>query len=110
MLIKHIAALVVLTLIVLLAHSFIHTGFGVWMDLQSWLANYLGDVFSSSGAGGWIKKILAFLAVPLFVTFVPAGIYWCIKRHSMPNIKEIFWVLWIIQAMIFILNPAFFGL
>jgi hypothetical protein len=110
MLIKHIAALVILTLIVLLAHGFIHSGFGLWMDLQSWLSNYLSEVFSNGGAGGWIKKILAFLAVPLVVTFVPAGIYWCMKRSTMPHIKEIFWSLWIIQTMIFILNPSFFGL
>lgn len=110
MLLKHIAALVILTVIVLLGHEAIHTGLGLWMDLQAWLANYLGDIFSGSGAGGWIKKVLTFLAVPLFVTFVPAGIYWCAKRSTMPRIKEIFWILWTIQTIIFCLNTSFFGL
>jgi len=109
MLIKQIAVLVVLTVIVLLGHSVIHTGLGMWMDLQSWLANYVGDVFASSGAGGWIKKALVFLAVPLVVTFVPAGLYWCFKRSTTPHIKEIFWLLWTIQTVIFCLNTSFFG-
>jgi hypothetical protein len=109
MFIKHLAALVILTLIVLLAHGVMHTGLGLWMDLQSWLANYLAEVFSESGAGGWIKKILTFLAVPLVATFIPAGIYWCIKRRSIAHLTEIFWILWIIQAVIFILNASFFA-
>lgn len=109
MFIKHLAALVILTVIVLLGHSFIHSSLGLWMDLQSWLANYLGEVFTGGGAGGWIKKVLTFLAVPLVVTFVPAGIYWCMKRSTMPHMKEIFWVLWIVQAVVFTLNATFFG-
>lgn len=108
MFIKHLAALVILTVIVLLGHSVIHAGLGIWMDLQVWLANDLGDVFSNGGVGAWIKKLLTFLAVPLFLTLVPAGIYWAMKRATMPYMKEIFWVLWIVQAVIFVLNASFF--
>lgn len=110
MLIKHIATLIILTVLVLLGQDIVNTGLGLWMDLQTWLAHYLGDVFSSGGAGGWIKKVLTFLAVPIVGTFLPAGIYWCFKRSTMPHIKEIFWVLWIIQTIIFCLNTSFFGL
>ena len=109
MFIKHFLVLTILTIIVLLAHNFIHSGLDLWMNLQSWLANELGDIFSNGGAGSWIKKVLTFLAVPLVVTFIPAGIYWCMKRTAMPHIKEIFWGLWLIQAVLFTLNSSFFG-
>lgn len=109
MFIKHLAALIILTILVLLGNSMVHAVLEFWMDLQSWLANYVGDVFTNSGTGGWIKKTLIFLSVPLVVTFVPAGLYWCFKRSTMPHIKEIFWILWTIQAVIFCLNTSFFG-
>lgn len=109
MFIKHLGVLVILTVIVLLGHGFIHSVLGQWMDLQSWLANYVGDVFTNSGTGGWIKRTLTFLSVPLVVTFVPAGLYWCFKRSAMPHIKEIFWLLWTVQTIIFCLNTSFFG-
>lgn len=108
MLIKHSIILILLTILILCVRSSIQVGLGLWIDLEFWLAHYLDDIFSSGGMGGWFKRVLTFLAVPLVVTFLPAGIYWCFKRKAMPYLKEIFWLLWIIQAMIFCLDTSFF--
>ncbi len=109
MFIKHLTALIIFTVLVLLGHNLIHTVLESWMDLQTVLASFVGDVFSSGNVGGWIKKVLIFLCVPLVVTFVPAAIYWACKRSTMPHIKEFFWLLWTIQTIIFCLNTSFFG-
>ena len=58
-----------------------------------------------------MKQVKKFYLTSFFKNqtyFTPILILFLQFNHL--NYKEIFWVLWIIQTMIFILNPAFFGL
>jgi hypothetical protein len=99
MFLKHFIVLAIFTAVILLAHEIIHQGLILWVDLYASIFHYLGHIFTGNTVADWIRKILSFLSLPFLITFIPASLYWCIKRRAM--LKEIFWVACIIQAITF---------
>lgn len=101
MLLKNLATLFILTIAILYAQPFIHLGILLWLQVEDWFAGYLNSIFAHSGVGGWLQRILTFLAVPCAVTLVPASLYWCVKRQAPPYMQTGFWLVWTVQATLF---------
>lgn len=60
---------------------------------------HLTPVFSQTGWGLMIRKVLVLMFIPLIITAIPALGYRLIKGKDMPHFLPIVWVLWIIIVL-----------
>ena|SRR3990167_2894582 len=95
--IKHIIALIVLTLLAILGMSYIQHALEMLISAHSWISETLMQVFSGGDAGSLAKNFIALLCMPVIIGLVPSLIYWLIKRSWFPYFIEIVWVVWLIQ-------------
>lgn len=107
MLIKHIAALILLSLLMLLAGNFFTSLLNEIMQLHHWFAKELSHIFTSQEAGRWLRDLLAMLALPALAGLIPCGIYWSLKRKYMPYTLYVIWLVWIIQAVAILLTGSY---
>lgn len=54
----------------------------------------LTPIFSQTGWGLVIRKIIVLMVLPVIITAVPALAYRAIKGKEMPHFLAIVWVLW----------------
>lgn len=63
----------------------------------------LTPVFSTTGWGPMIRKILILMFIPLVITSIPALGYRVIKGKDMPHFLPTLWVIWTIIVLSIIL-------
>lgn len=57
----------------------------------------------STGFGFFLGTLLGIVAISYLIVFIPAGLYWLVKRKLMPGFDKTLWVIWAtISVMIFI--------
>lgn len=56
----------------------------------------LTPIFSQTGWGLIIRKVLVLMLMPIVITAIPALIYKVIKGKEMPHFIAITWVIWTI--------------
>lgn len=95
---KHLVAIILLTLLVILATPQVHAVVAALVAGHDWIAETLKSVFAGGTAGKILRELMASLAIPLLIGLIPAGIYWLAKRHWFPFYMEIVWVVWLIQT------------
>src|SRR5690348_5743189 len=95
---KHIVALIVLSLAIVLAMPYAQMGVQWLLAAHDWVAQLLTEVFSGGQAGNIAREFLALLSIPLAIALIPSIIYWFLRRHWFPYFMPIFWVVWLIQA------------
>tara|TARA_R110000868_G_scaffold326156_2_gene587110 strand:+ start:699 stop:1040 length:342 start_codon:yes stop_codon:yes gene_type:complete len=66
----------------------------------------LTEVFSAGHAGNIARGLVALMAIPFIVGFVPSLIYFLIRKHWMPCFMDIVWVVWLVQAGALIAGSA----
>ena len=54
----------------------------------------LTPIFSQTGWGVVIRKILVLMVLPMIITAVPALIYRGVKGREMPHFIAITWIIW----------------
>ena len=59
----------------------------------------LSPIFSQTGWGLVIRKIIVLMALPIMLTAAPALVYRGIKGHEMPHFISIMWVIWTIIVL-----------
>lgn len=96
--IKHVIALILISLLVILAMPYAQVALQALVSMHDWVSDMLTKVFSDGKAGDIIRQLLALLAVPLLVGFVPAFVYWLVKRSWFPYFMEFAWVTWLAQT------------
>lgn len=95
---KHVAAIIILSIIVLLAMPQVQHGLNLLLTAHDWIANILKEVFSAGNAGNLSRQLIALLGIPVIVGFIPALSYWLAKRMWLPFFMEVVWVIWLIQT------------
>lgn len=95
---KHIIAIVVISLLVIIGMSYAQHLVQWLVDAHDWISNLLMQVFSVGEAGSIIRQLIALLAIPLVLGLIPAIIYWLAKRGWFPYFMEVVWVVWFIQT------------
>ena len=95
--IKHIVAIILLTIAVILSMSYVQQGLLLLLAMHNWVASILTNVFSGGQAGNIIRQLLALLAIPVFIGLIPAFVYWLVKRSWFPYFMECVWVVWLLQ-------------
>jgi hypothetical protein len=72
----------------------------VYIDMFFIYINFkLAPIFSQSGWGLVIRKILVLMLIPLVITAIPALIYRVIKGRDMPHFIGIVWVIWTVVVL-----------
>lgn len=91
---------IVLSIIAILLMHQIHI-------VLAWIAvahQFLADKLALLIPGdSWVRIArlsLALIIIPLIVALIPAFVYWLFKRHSMPNIMAVIWIIWVILVTI----------
>lgn len=76
----------------------------VYIDLLFTYINIkLTPIFSPTGWGLIIRKVLVLMLLPLVLAGIPALLYRAIKGSEMPHFIAIIWVLWTIVVLSVIL-------
>jgi hypothetical protein len=96
--IKHIAALILLSLVVILTMSHVQEVLNALLSAHQWISQTLTDVFSGGQAGNLIRQMIALLCLPLVIGLVPVGIYWVARRSFFPYFMNFVWVMWLIEV------------
>lgn len=69
----------------------------VYIDIFFTFASLkLTPIFSQTGWGLIIRKVLVLMLMPIVITAIPALIYKVIKGKEMPHFIAITWVIWTI--------------
>ncbi|MEO8401513.1 MAG: hypothetical protein ABI597_06920 [Gammaproteobacteria bacterium] len=108
MMMKQIIALLILSIVIILGMPYAQQGLQFLVNSHDWIAEQLKQVFSVGEAGNLVRQLLALLAMPVVVGFVPALIFWLVKRSWFPYLMELIWVIWLVQtsALIIIYKAA----
>ena len=96
--IKHIIALIALSIIVVLTLPYAQQVMSVLINAHNWVAEQLADVFSGGQTGLLLRGLFALLSIPLVTSLVPAALYWLVRRQWFPYFMECVWVIWLLQA------------
>ncbi|KTD51235.1 hypothetical protein [Legionella quateirensis] len=76
----------------------------VYIDLFFTYVNLkLTPIFSQTGWGLIIRKVLVLMLMPIIITGIPALLYRVIKGREMPHFIAIVWVIWTIIVLSVIL-------
>ncbi|KTD32316.1 hypothetical protein Lmor_2254 [Legionella moravica] len=76
----------------------------VYIDLFFTYINLkLTPIFSQTGWGLIIRKVLVLMLMPIIITGIPALLYRAIKGREMPHFIAIVWVIWTIIVLSVIL-------
>ncbi|WP_045095876.1 hypothetical protein [Legionella fallonii] len=72
----------------------------VYIDMFFAYVNYhLAPIFSQTGWGPIIRKVIVLMLMPIIITAIPALIYRLIKGHDMPNFIAIVWIVWAVIVL-----------
>jgi hypothetical protein len=101
---RHVLALIIFSILIILFRSefavFLHY-IGYW---HSWLGEKMLLLFSTSTTGELVSHVLALVLIPILIALIPAFLYWVIRRHEMPYLAIVTWILWIILSTIVVLR------
>lgn len=59
----------------------------------------LTPIFSQTGLGLIIRKVLVLMLLPIVITAIPALLYRAIKGREMPHIIAVAWIIWTIIVL-----------
>ncbi|MDI9819389.1 MULTISPECIES: hypothetical protein [unclassified Legionella] len=72
----------------------------VYIDmLYAFINVKLTPIFSHSGLGLTIRKIILLVFIPILIAAIPAFSYRLIKGNEMPYFLELTWCLWLVIVL-----------
>lgn len=96
--IKQLIAIILFSIAITVAMPYAQQGLQYMITAHDWISDLLTQVFSGGQAGNIIRNTLSLLAIPVLIAFVPALIYWIVKRSWFPYFAEMIWVVLLIEA------------
>lgn len=95
---KQIIALTLLSILISLTMSYTQQALQLLLQAHDWVSQVLTNVFAGGQTGNLAKSLIALLSIPIILSFIPAILYWIIRRHWFPYFMETVWAIWLIQA------------
>lgn len=91
--------LLLLSILVVLFAKYAHLLI-VYIDmLYTWINFKLTPIFSQTGVGIMIRKVILLVFIPILIALVPALIYKLVKGGQMPYFLELTWCLWLVIVL-----------
>jgi len=91
-------SIVLLSVVIVLTMPYAHQGVQFLLNAHASVSQWLTEVFSGGETGNLIRLAIALLIIPFAVAFVPAVIFWLMKRRWLPGFMTMVWVLWLVQT------------
>ncbi|KTD56381.1 hypothetical protein Lsan_3069 [Legionella santicrucis] len=96
---RHSLIYLLLSILVVIFAKYAHLII-VYIDLFFTYINLkLTPIFSQTGWGLVVRKILVLVLLPVAITAVPALVYRIFKGGDMPHFIAITWIIWIIIVL-----------
>jgi hypothetical protein len=95
---KQLITIIALSIGVIVAMPYAQQGLQALITVHDWIANVLTQVFTMGEAGNITRNLIALLAVPVLVAFVPVIFYWVLKRSWFPYFMQVVSVIWLVQT------------
>jgi hypothetical protein len=97
--VRHFLIYLLLSILIVIFAKYAHL-IVVYVDVFFTYVNLkLTPIFSQTGWGLVIRKILVLVLLPVAITAVPAVIYRLIKGGDMPHYIGITWILWTVIVL-----------
>lgn len=96
--IKRIIAILVVSIAIIMAMPYAQQGLQLLLSFHDWISTALTEVFTGANAGNITRQLIALLAVPVIIGFIPAILYWIIKHSWFPYFMQCVWIVWLIQT------------
>lgn len=103
---KNITALIVFSILILMAMPHVQIGLHALLAGHDWIAENLKQVFTAGIPGNLIRELIALLALPLLIGFVPAFLYWLVRRQWLSCFMHLVWIIWLIQTAALVIQYA----
>jgi hypothetical protein len=103
LMLKHIIAIILISLLVILTMPYVQMAVHGLMDAYNWINHMLTQVFSGDKAGNTTRDLIAMLVLPLAAGLVPAIPYYFAKRSFLPFFMTIVWVIWLVEVTAIVL-------
>ncbi|WP_173237559.1 hypothetical protein [Legionella antarctica] len=96
---RHSLIYLLLSILVVIFARYAHR-LVVYIDMFFTYVNYLLiPIFSHTGWGVTIRKILVLILIPIVIAGIPALLYRVIKGRDMPHFIAIVWVIWAVIVL-----------
>lgn len=96
---RHFLIYLLLSILIVLFAKYAHL-LVVYIDVFFTYVNVkLTPIFSQTGWGLIIRKILVLMLLPIVIAGIPALIYRAIKGRDMPHFIAITWVIWTVIVL-----------
>ena len=93
---KHILILILLSLIII----FFHKQVGYAMQFIDFVRNnviqWLSIIFAGDTWGKLVRDVVMLAGIPLAIGLIADGLYWIVKRQTLPIVVPLIWFVWII--------------
>jgi hypothetical protein len=96
--IKHIAAIILLSILVILTMAHVQLILNGLLAAHAWVSTTLTQVFSGGPAGDLTRQLIALLCLPLLIGLIPVSIYWLARRSWFPYFMTFVWVTWLVEV------------
>lgn len=103
---KHLLALIILSIIFVLALPYAHHAATWYLAGHDWIANHLKEVMSGGRYIDLARQLIALLIFPLLAGTIPAIFYWLIRRQWLPAFLAIVWTVWLLQIGILAMSVS----
>ena len=89
----------VLSILVVLFAQYVHLLIVYIVMFYTFINVKLSPIFSNSGLGIMIRKVISLALLPVLIAAIPALLYRAVKGHQMHYFIEITWFLWLIIVL-----------
>lgn len=95
---KQLIALIILSIAVIFFMTYAQAIIHLLLSAHEWISQMLTNVFAGGQSGKLAKEVIALLSIPILISFIPAILYWIVKRQWFPYFMEVIWIVWLLQA------------
>lgn len=92
---RHIALLILLSIIAIFLLHEIGLLLNILVYLHSLISHFLSGIFSNSAVGKLFSHAISLMLAPIIITALPGFIYWLLTRRELNYVYLIAWIVWI---------------
>lgn len=97
---RHIALLLLLSFALLFLMHPLQWLVGKLYQFELFFAELTGQIFANGLTGRIIRQVITLTLTPLIIASIPAGIYWLLRRHTLPYLSHLVWTIWLMLVLI----------
>lgn len=93
---KNLVILIIVSILAVFFRTEVAQVIQAVLHVHDRIVDLLASVFSPGQWGQLIELSLVLFCIPVVVGFVVSGVYWLVKRTTLPFLMEVVWVVWFV--------------